>query len=168
MALTPSFTANGTANPSEISFVDTSTGSDGAVVGRKINIYDIFNNLLFSSPYDWPDFPGTTTLTINPLEKDIAANIVVTWVDSGGGVLYTASQIAVFTGYAEQFFYQLTQNQTGKPNLLNDNGYFENKSKLRTLIDGANQSIAVGNDIVSAQTSVDLYIPMLQNQDLYF
>lgn len=168
MALSQSFTAAGTVDPSAIFITDTSTGTDVAVVGRKVNIYDISNALFGSSPYDFPDFPATTTLTINPLTKDKALQIVVTWVNVSGTVLYTASVIAVFTGYGEQFYYQLTQNQSGNPNILNDNGYFENKSKLRTLLDSATQSISIGNDIYSAQSSIDLYQILLDNEKLFF
>lgn len=166
--LTPSFSTGITADPSSIVITDTSTGTDVAVVGRKVNLYDVSNALFGNSPYDFPNFPGTTTLTINPLTKDKAFQIVITWVDVSGMVLYTAGLIVAFTGYGEQYYYQLTQNQSGKPDLLNDNGYFENKSKLRTLLDSATQAITIGNDVYSAQTSIDLYQIMLNNPQLYF
>lgn len=168
MALSPAFSIGISADPSTIVINDVSTGSDGAVVGRKINLYDVSNNLYGASPYDWPNFPSSSTITINPLLKDKALNIIVTWVNNAGAVLYTSSLIYVFVGYAEQFYYSLTQEQQGKPDIINDQTYFENKSKLRTLIDSAQQAISVGQDIYSAQNCIELYTPMLQNPNLYF
>lgn len=168
MALVQSFTLSPTSDPSALSVVDTSTGSDGAVVGRKINIFDISNALVAASPYDFPNFPGTTSIVINPFQVDQAVNVVITWVNNVGGVLYSASKLYVSTGYAEALFYSLTQTQQGKPEIINDENYFSNKSKLRTLIDSAQQAITVGGDIFSAQDCIDLYTPMLQQPKLYF
>ena len=166
MPLSPAFTATQLADASAIILQDTSTGSDGAIADRKINLYDVSNNLFGSSPYDWPI--ANASITINPLQKDKALLIIITWVDSSGAVLYTLGQIFVFTGYAEVFFYSLTQEQQANPNIINDQQYFSNKSKLRTLIDSATQAISVGQDIYSAQNCLDLYQPMLNNALTYF
>jgi hypothetical protein len=166
MALSPAFTATQLADPSAIILTDTSSGSDGAIADRKINIYDISNNIFGSSPYDWPIANASTT--INPLQKDKALLILVTWVNNVGTVLYTLGQIFVFTGYAEAFFYSLTQEQQANPNIINDQQYFSNKSKLRTLIDSATQAISVGQDLYSAQNCLDLYQPMLNTPLSYF
>lgn len=168
MPLTPSFSLSATADPSALSVVDSSTGSDGAVVGRKINIFDVSNVLFGASPYDFPSFPGTASITINPFQKDSAVNVVVTWINNVGTVLYTASKIYASTGYAEAFYYLLTQQQQGNPAFLQDQNYFQNKSKLRVLIDSCNQAISVGNDVFSANTSIALYQVMLNNPKLYF
>lgn len=168
MALSPSFVLAPTSDPSALSVVDSSTGSDGAVVGRKINLSDVSNNLFAASPYDFPNFPGTTSITINPFQVDKAINVVVTWINNVGAVLYTATQIYASTGYGEQFYFQLTQQQQGDPNFLNDQQYFQNKSKLRVLLDSAQQAIVVGQDVFSANTAISLYQPFLQNRNLYF
>jgi hypothetical protein len=168
MPLTQSFTLSPTSDPSALNVVDTSTGTDGAVVGRKINIYDVPNVLFGASPYDFPNFPASASITINPFTADKAINVVITWINNVGAVLYTASKIYTSTGYAEQFYYQLTQQQQGDPSFLQDQQYFQNKSKLRVLIVSANQAITEGNDIFSANTAIALYQVMLQNPKLYF
>ena len=168
MALTQSFTLAPTADASALLVTDTSTGSDGAVVGRKINIFDVSNVLFGASPYDFPNFPASTSITINPFQVDKAINVILTWISNTGAVLYTANKIYASTGYAEAFYYSLTQKQQSNPAFLNDQQYFENKSKLRVLIDSANQAISVGNDIFSANTAIALYQVMIQNPNLYF
>lgn len=168
MALSASFSVVGTIDPTALLITDTSTGTDVAVVGRKINIYDVSNALFGASPYDFPNFPATTSITINPLQRDKALLVVVTWINSIGGTVYTASNIAVFTGYAEALYYSLTQEQQAKPSIINDSQYFENKSKFRVLIDSANQAISVGQDIYSAQNCIELYQPMIDNPKIYF
>lgn len=165
MSLTPNFTIAQTSNQSQLFLTDTSTGSDGAITDRQILIYRTDNSLLVPS-IDWPI--ANTSITIATLTMDVAINAVVNWIDSGGGVLYTKAMIFAATQYAEQFYYGLTQQQSSQPNIVNDQNYFANKSKLRTLIDSATQAINVGNDIYSAQTSIALYQMMLQYPNIYF
>lgn len=169
MPLTPSFSVSVTADPSAVVITDTSTGSDGAVVGRKINIYDVSNTLFGNSPYDFPNFPGTTSITINPLTKDKALQIVLTWVSNTGAPLYgPISQIYVFTGYAEQFFSGLTRSQASTPSIVADQQFYQNKSTLRVLIDSANLAISNMQSIGNAQNCIELYTPFLQNPNLFF
>jgi len=168
MALSPSFTLSGTSDPSSLTLTDTSTGTDGAVVGRKINLYDVSNNLFGSSPYDFPNFPGTTSITINPFLKDKSINVVVTWVDNVGTVLYTASKIYASTGYGEQFYSGLTRNLTSQPGIANDQQFRENFSWLRTLLDSTVLAINNMQDIIAAQNCIDQYNGMIQNQNDFF
>lgn len=166
MALTPAFTITQLSDPSAIILTDTSTGSDGAITDRKINLYDVSNNIYGSSPYDWPI--AGSSITINPLQKDKSLLIVVTWVNNVGAVLYTLGQVFAFVGYAEQFFSGLTRNQVSQPTITADQQYYQNKSKLRVLIDSAIQAITSMNDIYNAQNCIDLYTPLLNNPQLYF
>jgi len=168
MALVPSFTVAPTSDPSQLVLVDTSTGSDGAITDRKIILLNSAGNQYAGSPFDWPI--ANPSITISPLTSDVALNIVVNWNNNVGTVLYTKSQLYVATQYAEQFYYSLTQQQAATTNLniLNDYPYFENKSKLRMLIDSAVQAVAVGLDIFSAQFCISIYQQMLNNPNLYF
>jgi hypothetical protein len=167
MALVPSFTIAQTSVASQLVLTDTSTGSDGAITTRKILIYNSAGNLVVPT-IDWPI--ANAAITIAPLTADLALNIIVNWNNSGGTPLYTKSQLFAATQYAEQFFYSLTQQQAATTNLniLCDFPYFENKSKLRTLIDSAVQAILVGADIFSAQFCISIYQQMLNNPNLYF
>ena len=167
MALVPSFTVAPTSDAAALLFTDTSTGSDGAVVDRKILLYNSAGNLVVPA-IDWPI--ANASITVTPLTADIALNITVNWNNSGGTALYTKSQLYVATQYGEQFYYSLTQQQAATTNLniLNDFPYFENKSKLRTLLDSAVQAISVGADIFSAQFCISIYQQLLNNPNLYF
>lgn len=167
MPFVQSFTVAPTSNPAALLLTDTSTGSDGAITDRKILLYNSAGNLVVLA-IDWPI--ANPSITIAPLTADIALNIVVNWNNNVGTVLYTKSQLFAATQYAEQFFYSLTQEQAATTNLniLNDYPYFENKSKLRTLIDSAVQAISVGADIFSSQFSISIYQQMLSNPNLYF
>lgn len=167
MPLVQSFTVAATSNPAQLVLTDTSTGSDGAVTDRQILLYNSAGNLVVPT-IDWPI--ANASITIAPLVADIALNIQVNWNNSGGTPLYTKSQLFAATQYAEQFYYSLTQQQAATTNLniLNDYPYFENKSKLRTLIDSAVQAISVGADIFSSQFCISIYQQMLNNPNLYF
>lgn len=167
MPLVPSFTVAPTSVAGAILFTDTSTGSDVSVTDRKILLYNNAGNPVVPA-IDWPIANATTT--IPSLPADIALNITVNWNNSGGTPLYNKSQLFAMTQYAEQFFYSLTQQQAATTNLniLNDLPYFTNKSKLRTLIDSANQAISVGMDIYSSAFCISIYQQMLNNPNLYF
>jgi hypothetical protein len=168
MPLVPSFTVAPTSNPAALLLTDTSTGSDVAITDRQIQIFNAAGVQIVGSPFDWPIAQASITLT--PLAADAALNIQVNWNNSSGAPLYTKSQLFAAVQYAEQFFYSLTQQQAATTNLniLNDFPYFENKSKLRTLIDSAVQAIAVGLDIFSAQFCISIYQQMLNNPNLFF
>jgi hypothetical protein len=168
MPLVPSFTVASTSNPAALLLTDTSTGSDGAVVDRQVLIFNAAGTPILGSPFDWPIANAAITLT--PLQADQALNIQVNWNNSSGVALYTKSQLFVAEQYAEQFEYSLIQQMAATTNLsiLNDYEFFQNLSKLRTLIDSAFQAISAGADIFSSQFCIALYQQMLNNPNLYF
>jgi len=157
MALLPNFSATQTKGaPSEINFEDTSTGSDVAVTQRRIYMQTPDGEFLVedgnSNEYEaWPDFPGTTEITKDVLEKDFALTITVQWLNVANGVLYDKTLRYGFTLYNESFDYTLTQRLSGNPLLINDNNFFNNKSDLRTEIDSGNQAISLAGDMFGAQ-----------------
>jgi hypothetical protein len=144
---------------------DTSTGSDGSIVDRVITLYNAAQTVI--GTYDFPLSAGSSIL-ITPFTTDTAVNATINWNYSGGVSMYNYSVLFAYTQYAEQFYYQLTQGQQAQPTLLNDQEYFQNKSKLRVLIDSCNQAISVGKDIFSANTSISLYQQLIANPTLYF
>lgn len=175
MALTVNFSTSQTSGvPGSINFMDTSTGTDVAVVSRRIFILTSRNVYLVqsgtSTSYEvWSGFPGTTTKTLVVLDKDYALLITVQWVDGSGNVLYTKT--ASLTGYTlfnESFDYLLTQLLTGNPLLINDDDFFEQKSKLRTLIDSGDKAILNANDIFGAQQCYDLATELRTNASSTF
>jgi hypothetical protein len=155
MALTVSFTAQQTlGNPNEILFTDTSSGSDGTITSRRIYI------LLANGTHLVPT--GTTTdyiewsyadstLTVDCLTQDVGCTLTVEWLNVSNVVVYDTSIQSGFTLYNETFDYGLTQRLTGNPLLINDNGFWEEKSKVRELIDSGNNAIEFASDIFAAQ-----------------
>lgn len=175
MPLTPNFsTSQLVGAPSVITVTDTSTGSDVAIASRRVYLVDYEGNYVVAS--------GTTTaytpwplvdasIDIDCLTEDMALSVVVTWNDAGGVQLYTKTVLTGFTLFNETFYYSLTQGQAAVSNpsyILQDNGYFDNKCRLRTLIDSGDQAIALGGDITSAQECYDLATFMVTNQNNYF
>jgi len=154
MPLTPNFSTSQQAGlPSNVIITDTSTGSDGAIVARRVFLVN------YAGEYVVAD--GTTTnYTPCPLaQTSISIDCL------------TQDTALTFTLYNESFYYSLTQGQAavGNPSyILQDNAYFQNKSKLRCLIDSGNQAVTLGYDITSAQECYDLATYMVTNQNLYF
>jgi hypothetical protein len=73
-----------------------------------------------------------------------------------------------FTWYNENFLYTLTQYQQNNPDVLQDTNYFNNKSKVRVLIDSGDQAIVWGNDITNAQENYDAASYFRLNENLFF
>ncbi len=159
MAFVPSFTVSQVlGEPSELVITDTSTGTDAAIVDRRIYLQKSDGSYLVptGTTTDYVDWPtGTTTKTIDCLDKDYALQITVQWLNVSDAVLYTDSSLEGLTQYNEYFDYGLTQQLTGNPLLINDNKFFEHKSNLRTYIDSGNQAIVEASDIYGAQICYD-------------
>lgn len=176
MSFTPNFTTYQLAgSPSTIYLEDTSTGSDVAITQRRIYITDYEGNYVVpagttTNYVNFPLAPGNT-IAIDCLTEDMALNISVEWLNVSDVVLYDKSKLSGFTAYNEVFYYSLTQGQAAVSNpsyILQDTTYFQNKSKLRVLIDSGNQAVVLGYDITSAQNCYDLATFMVTNQNLYF
>jgi hypothetical protein len=169
MSFNGSFSISNIGTNNSFVLTDTSTGSDTALTDRTISLFNSAGALINGSTIDWPI--GQSSITINALSQDYAVNISVFWTSSSPEVppsTYTYSLLQAFTQYAEAFFYMLTQKQTSQPTLIQDQLYFENKSKLRTLIDSSTQAITEGSDIYSSQSCINQYQQMIANETLYF
>lgn len=154
-----------TIDPSAIIAQDLSTGSDVAIVSRQILLYTVQNTQLVAA-IPWP--LATNPITINPLTQDIALNIVVNWLDGSGNILYTFSVIQAFTGYGEQFYYNLIQTETSSPGILQDVNYQNYKATLRNYLDSAVQSISIGQNLGNAQAMILKENYLVKNSNLYY
>lgn len=175
MAISPSFTASQPiGQPSQIKLTDTSTGTDVTITTRRVFFIDAYGNFLVQdgtgTDYEvWTDFPGTTTITLDILSKDYALIIKVQWLTSGGTVVNEViHDVQGFTYYNEQFDYQLTQLLSGNPLLINDGGFFNEKSTLRTDIDSGNQAIEQALDQYGAQQCYDRATDLRLNSQYVF
>ena len=151
MALTPNFTVTQSyGSPSNLTFTDTSTGSDENVASRRIYmqlpngdyIVDSGNpNDYLTWSYDFPE------VTLDILKKDVAVTITIDWLDSSDVKLYTNTQIFAFTNFNEKFDYGTTQMLTANPILINDNDFFTHKADMRISIDSGNNAFNLVGDL---------------------
>lgn len=175
MPLTPNFSTSQQAGlPSNVIITDTSTGSDAAIVSRRVFLVNYAGEYVVADGTTtnytvWP--LAQSSISIDCLSADAALSVTVNWVDAGGVTLYTKTSLAGFTLFNETFYYSLTQGQAAISNpsyILQDNTYFQNKSRLRVLIDSGNQAVTLGYDITTAQECYDLATYMVNNQNNLF
>lgn len=173
-----SFTAAASASsvagtPSDILFTDLSTGSDAAIFSRRIYFSDDTGAFIVetgsSLEYSlWP-LPLIDTITLDLLTAATAAKIVIQWLDVSNNVLYDYTISAEgFTEFLEEFLYSQTQLLSGNPLLINDNNFWQNYSKCRTLTDAGNQAILQASDLYSAQQCYDAATEILNNAQYLF
>ena len=164
--LIPDFYATQTLGlPSKITLVDTSTGSDTAIISREIQLA-LFNGSLLTPAVSWA--PELTTILLDVLTEDTALQITVIWKDINGITLYTKTKLYVFTMYNETFDYSLTSSQASTPLIANDTNYYLNRIKLRTEIDNAKTALSIGGSISNAQYSCDRATYLSSNANLFF
>ena len=159
MAYTPDFSTSQTlGSTSKINFVDTSSGVDAAITSRRVYMQTAAGTYLVqkntATTYEiWA--LGSSTITLDILDKDYALLITVQWVDVNAAVLYSKQYTLGFTLFNETFDYSLTQQLSGNPLLVNDSNFFPNKSDLRDFIDAGNQAVTFASDSFSAQQCYD-------------
>lgn len=172
MALTPSFSVAQGSNPQEFTLTDTSTGSDGAVVDRRIYIQLADGSYLVptGTTTDYIPFPLSdgASITISVLTVDYAVSITVQWLDVSNAVLYTLSQSYCFTGNDEEFMYGLVQYMAANPQVLQNTNFIGNCFELNMYVDYAVKAVTEGNDINGAQYLLDLAQAMINNQSMFF
>lgn len=173
MSLTaPNFTAVQVAGSLiTMRLTDTSEGSDGSISTRRVYVRLADGTYLKPAGTDTDYFLwsyGLSTIDVDILTADYSPTIIVLWVDAGGSTLYTKEKVSSFTGYEEEFYYNLTQGQAGNPNELLDKDYIYNKIRLRVWSDSANQAVSFASDSAAAQNCLNRAQYMIENQNLFF
>jgi hypothetical protein len=163
MPITPNFTVSATTDASTYTITDSSTGSDVGLTSRKIYLYTVANELL-QAVLNWDYADASTTIE---LEYDIALNVRIEWL-TGVTVSYSKEILNAFTEYGEDFYYNLTQDQSANPEKLRDYDYYKNKMMFRVELDSATQAIDQGSDLFSAQKPIDRYRFLMQKSQLFF
>lgn len=162
MAFVPLFSAASVSGePENILFTDLSTGTDAAIVSRRLYVSNSVDTFLVetgtSTEYEVWALPLATTITLDLLEEDTATKIVCQWLNISNAVLYDYTISAEgFTEYNENFLYSQSQMLTYNPLLINDNNFWNNFSKMRTSIDAGNKAITRSADLYSAQQCYDV------------
>jgi hypothetical protein len=176
MSFTPNFSiSQSQGSPNLITITDTSLGSDSSQ--EKAYVYFTKSNgqllkaknsntLYVEIPCDGSGKFITTTIDI--LDRDYALKVQVDWLDSADDVINTLTQVFLFTQYSENFDYGLVTSMASQPSLVDDKIFLQNKSKVRLLIDSANQAIIYANDLNAAQFCLDEVYNFITNQSFYF
>src|SRR3990167_179215 len=179
MPISVSFATNQVVGaPQNIVLTDNSTGSDASAASRRLFFETATGQWLTEAGLfdtetytEWPIADGNT-ITLDVLDKDMALDITLKYVTSGGATVAEDTDLVGFTLYNETFYYALTQSQASQnqppPMIMQDTDYYNNKMKLRLEIDSGNNSIAYGNDITSAQNCYDRATFLVSNQNLFF
>jgi hypothetical protein len=156
----------------QITFTDTSVGSDPNITDRQIRPYDSAGNVVLPAGntlgyIDWP--VGTNPLTVDLLPKDLGLVITVNWVSSApiGGSTYSATILYAFTGYSDAFMYQLVENVSANPNLRNDANwnYWSNRGIVD--LDSVQRALA-NNSITNIQENLDDMKYIIDNAPKFF
>lgn len=154
--------------PSQVTFVDTSSGSDGTLTERRIFVLLSGGTYLVpsgtsTSYISWPI--GQPTITVNLLETSTAASITVLWM-TGEVATYTASEAVVFNLYDYLFAYNELQSQasTLNPNILQDVNFYESCIKLITNIFNSEISILYASDVTGSQFALDRNQQLMSDQ----
>lgn len=175
MALTVSFTAESVSgSPESVLFTDTSTGSDAAVTSRRIYVSDTNGDFIVeagtTTEYEVWAIPLATPITLDLFTtSDKAVKIVVQWLNVSNVVLYDYTIDATgFTEWNEEFLYGQTQLMTANPLLINDNNFWDNYTKVRTLIDAGNKAILFASDLYNAQLCYDAATEIRDKSQYYF
>lgn len=172
MPITPNFTGTQQIGlPSCVYLTDTSTGSDVTVTERRVTITDVYNNNLVPSGTTtsytvWP--LADSTISIDCLTQDTAAFVKVDWVTSGGSVVETLTILCDFRLYSLQASFEISQNMLSYPSVIQDTNYWNNKMKLRVLIDDSVEAVSIGGNQRVAQSALDAATFMTTHQTDFF
>lgn len=169
MAFNADYSVSQGLDPANMTFTDTSTGSDPGLTGRTIYLYQADNSLLGGAPIDWPLTSGST-ITINGLLNwDYSLNGVVVWTSSAPipGSVYTKAQIVTFDGNENDFAYSLVQQVASNQAITRDTSYWYNLALINSDILNAQRCSAYG-DQGNAQQCINRNLNFYINRNFYF
>jgi len=169
MAFSADYSVSQGLNPANFSLTDTSTGSDPALTGRTIYLYQADNSLLGGGPIDWPLSMGATIAINGLLNWDYSINGVVTWQSSSPipGSTYTKAQIITFTGNSNEFAYNLVQQISSNQAITRDTNFMYNLSLVNSDILNADRCSSFG-DQGAAQECLNRIYNFYINRNFYF
>lgn len=173
MPLSPAFTVSQSAEtPANVTFEDTSTGSDVAVTQRRIYVTDSNGDYVTPSgtSTDYIAWPlATNPITVQDLlTEDLAVSITVQWLNVSNTVLYEETEVFCLREFNIQNFIYLIQNQALTPGIVQDTNYFSNLALYWINIEGANTMIVDAADLAGSQNCLNRATEMMNNQLLFF
>ncbi len=171
---TPNFsTAESLATPANVTFTDTSVGSDGGLTERRIYCRLANGNWLTTGGVESSTEAYTvwaiadTSTTISLLTRSTTSNVTVKWM-TGTVATYTKTILCEWDLYDYLFAFELLQSQTATPTIVSDTNYYNNFFMFLTNLWNSENSVTVGSDLYSSQSSLDKNYNLITNQNLYF
>lgn len=173
MSFSPNFTATESlANNNEITFTDTSVGSDNTLTDRKIFITLANGNWLTEEgesttevSTDWPI--ANLTITLNLLTGSTACEIEVVWY-AASTPTYNILTPFCFNLYDYLFGLQKLQGNTSSPNQIQDTNFYSNLIQFIVNIFNEENPITYGGDIFSSQGAMNQNQNLINNDNFYF
>jgi hypothetical protein len=166
MPLTPDFSVTqSTVDYRDISFIDTSTGSDPAIESRRIFLLKTNGDYLTTEvtnyiPWSYDD----STIDINDLiDKDYALLVTVEWLDVDGEILYTSTKVCGFQIYNLTAEYNIIQALTVSPVVaVSQKDYWYNLGRVQTWSDNVDWSVYYQRQVI-AQAAINRMTNLLSN-----
>lgn len=173
MAFVPNFTSSQSEGDLSVgTLTDTSTGYTG-ITGRLVRFLKYDGTYLVPTGITvnyivWPYVAGTgDTLDFDMLDKDYVLDITVYYY-AGSTVSTSKTILTLFTGYGDYQLRRLTSALSGNRTTITAQNFYQNKIKLRTLLDDAAQAVAQINDQTIAQFCLDAAKPLTDNISMFF
>jgi len=166
-------TSESLGTPSDITFVDSSVGSDNTLTVRKIYIRLANGNYLLSggaetstaTAIDWPINDVSITLTL--ISQSTTASVRIDWL-AGSTIVYTKTALQTWNLYDYLFGLELIQSQTATPTIIQDSNYYNNFFQFITNIFNSETANTYGNDLYSSQASLNRNQYLINNSDIFF
>jgi hypothetical protein len=171
MAIVASFTVSQSAIvPENIVVTDSSTGDYDTITKRRVYVQNAYGEYLTGDgSVDYDEWALVdTSITLDVLTQDTAANIKVEWLTAGNVVVDTENDNYPLSQFGKQFFFYLIQLQGLTPGVYQDTNYSGNLAIFWSNIVGGDNAVTYGNDIAGAQNCYNREIQMQQNESLYF
>lgn len=172
MPLTPDFSYSQLlGTPSNITLVDISTGSDGAISERRVTTLDKDGNDIVedgtTTDYEvWAYADASILLDLFP--EDIAVFMRTDWVNSGGTVLYTKTYLIPSVINLKNYYIFLLKCQNSNRSLINTGNFYLNFSAMLSALQSAITSTTLITDIGSAQAAIDRGNKLISNSANFF
>jgi hypothetical protein len=169
MSFSANFSVSQGLNVANFTLTDSSSGSDPALTGRTVYLYEVDNSLLGGSVIDWPLALGSTLSINGLLTRDMALNIVIVWHSSSPipGSTYTKTEVVAFVGNSNAFAYSLVQQIASNQAITKDANYLYNLALVNSDILNA-ERCANFSDQGNAQECLNRIYNFVVNQNYYF
>lgn len=173
MALTPNFsTSESLSDNNLVTFTDTSTGTDLTITTRRIYVRLANGNYLTTSgesttsAYESWSY-ADSSIQLDLLTNSTTANVTVDWY-AGATLTYTKTILCEWDLYDYLFAFELIQDQTANPGIIQDKNYYSNFFQFITNIWNSESAVTYGDDLYSSQAALDRNQNMINNSTLYF